>query len=135
LAVEGCAVSFSPANKADAPVVLVVEDEFIVRSSIAASLRDAGYNVVECGSGEDAIPLCKSNTSIDIVFTDINLSGQATGWDVAECFRRERPTVPVLYTSGKSIDPHRCVSGSVFVAKPYDSSDIVAACQRVTAGA
>jgi CheY-like chemotaxis protein len=135
LAVEGCAVSFSPTNKADAPVVLVVEDEFFVRSSIAASLRDAGYHVVECGSGEDAIALCKSYTSIDIVFTDINLSGSATGWDVAECFRLDRPTVSVLYASAKSIDPQRAVPGSVFVAKPYDSGDILAACRRVTAGA
>jgi CheY-like chemotaxis protein len=111
----------------------VVEDEFIVRCNIAACLRDAGYVVVECDSGKEAIALCHSNRSIDIVFTDINLAGQASGWDVAECFRIDRPNVPVLYTSGKSVDPRRCVPGSVFVAKPYRSDDILQVCQRVAA--
>jgi hypothetical protein len=51
---------------------------------------------------------------------------------VAECFRMDRPDVPVLYTSGKCIDAQRCVPGSVFVPKPYKSTDILEACQRVT---
>jgi hypothetical protein len=44
-----------------------------------------------------------------------------------------RPNVPVLYTSGKSVDPQRRVPGSVFVAKPYRSDDILEVCQRVAA--
>jgi hypothetical protein len=38
--------------------------------------------------------------SIDVLFTDVNLGGSASGWDVAECFRAARPDVPVVYTSG-----------------------------------
>ena len=125
-------MSVSVANHAHAPVVLVVEDEFFVRYDIAICLREAGYVVVETASGEEAIALCKSELSIDIVFTDINLLGPASGWDVAECFRTDRPDVPVLYTSGKSVDSRRCVPGSVFVPKPYKSTDILQACQRVT---
>jgi CheY-like chemotaxis protein len=130
---EAALVSLSALNNTRALVVLVVEDEFLVRCSIADCLRDAGYAVIETDSGEDAIALCKSNTSIDIVFTDINLSGAANGWDVAERFRTDRPNVPVLYTSGKSIEPGRSVPGSVFVAKPYSSSEILTAFQRATA--
>ena len=77
------------------------EDELLVRSNIAEWLRDAGCVVVESDSGEAAIALCKSDMPIDLVFTDINLGGAASGWDVAETFRRYRPNVPVLYTSGK----------------------------------
>ena len=112
-------MSVSVENGAQALVVLVVEDEFFVRYEIADRLRDAGYIVVETASGEEAIALCKSDMSIDIVFTDINLVGAASGWDVAESFQRDRPDVPVLYTSGKSLDLRRCVPGSAFVAKPY----------------
>jgi CheY-like chemotaxis protein len=101
------------------------------RYDVANCLRDAGYVVVETASGEEAIALCKSDTSIDMVFTDINLIGAATGWDVAECFRIERPDVPILYTSGKLIDPRRCVPGSAFVAKPYQHDDILNACRRL----
>jgi CheY-like chemotaxis protein len=121
----------SAANGAQAPVVLVVEDEFFVRCSISDCLRDAGYCVLETASGEEAIALCKSSRSIDMVFTDINLTGAASGWDVGECFRADRPNVPVLYTSGKSIDHGRCVPGSTFVAKPYRRHDILNACRRL----
>ena len=71
-----------------------------MRSNIAEWLRDAGCVVVESDSGEAAIALCKSDMPIDLVFTDINLGGAASGWDVAQTFRRYRPNVPVLYTSG-----------------------------------
>src|SRR2546429_9321348 len=108
----------SAANGAHAPVVLVVEDEFFVRCDTADCLRDAGYCVLETASGEEAIALCKSSNSIDLVFTDINLVGPANGWDVGECFRADRPNVPGLYTSGKSIDQGTWVPGSAFVPKP-----------------
>ena len=121
------------ANGAHALVVLVVEDEFLVRCNIACSLQEAGYLVVEAGSGEEAIALCNSETSIDMLFTDVNLGGPASGWDVAECFRAARPDVPVVYTSGKSINPGRCVPGSVFVTKPYQNGEILDVCQRLTA--
>jgi len=114
-------------------VVLVVEDEFLVRCAIATLLRDAGYVVVESESGEEAIALCESDTPIDILFTDINLAGAATGWDVANAFRTARPNAPVLYTSGKAIDRGRCVPGSVFVAKPYRSSEVVTVCRQAAA--
>jgi CheY-like chemotaxis protein len=102
-----------------------------VRFSIAESLRQAGYAVIERTSGEEAIALSQSNISIDIVFTDISLIGAATGWDVADCFRADRPDVSVLYASGKWIDPGRCVPGSAFVAKPYRHDDVISACQRL----
>jgi CheY-like chemotaxis protein len=92
------------ANGAHALVVLLAEDEFLVRYNVADCLQSAGYVVVEAGSGEEAIALCNPETSIDIVITDINLGGFASGWDVAECFRRFRPHVPVVYASGRSLD-------------------------------
>ena len=134
LAVEGELLSKSAKNGAHPPVVLVIEDEFFVRWNTARCLEDAGYVVVEAASGEEAIALCNSDTSIDVVFTDVNLGGYASGWDVAECFRSVRPNVPVVYTSGRSLDAGRCVGGSTFVPKPYDESDILKACQRLTAG-
>jgi CheY-like chemotaxis protein len=124
-------MSVSAAHDEHPIVVLVVEDEFFVRCSIATCLRDAGYVVIEIESGEEAIALSNSSMSIDIVFTDINLIGPATGWDVAECFRIERPDVPVLYTSGKTVDAQRCVPASEFIAKPYKSTDILKAFQRL----
>jgi hypothetical protein len=66
------------------------------------------------------------------VFTDINLVGAASGWDVAECSRINRPNVVVLYTSGKLVDAQRCCSRQrIRGAKPYKSNDILNACQRL----
>lgn len=134
LAPEGALLSRSAKNGVHPPVVLVIEDEFFVRSNIVSCLQEAGYGVVEAATGEEAIALCHSDTSIDMVFTDINLGGSTDGWDVAECFRSVRPDVPVLYTSGKSLDPGRGVAESVFVSKPYYESDILNALRRLTAG-
>lgn len=128
-------MSRSAKNRAHPPVVLVIEDEFFLRLNIVSCLQEAGYAVVEAATGEEAIALCHSETSIDVVFTDVNLGGYASGWDVAECFRAVRPDVPVVYTSGRSLDAGRCVGGSAFVPKPYRESDILKACQRLTAGA
>ena len=63
--------TISTANGHKARVVLIVEDEFLVRCGVADEFREAGYIVVETPSGEEAIALCKSDTAIDIVFTDI----------------------------------------------------------------
>jgi CheY-like chemotaxis protein len=131
LVLEGRAVAVSNPSEARARVVLVVEDELLLKGTIVACLQDAGFWVVETESGEEAIAFCKSGLTIDVVFTDINLAGAATGWDVADAFRMNRPNVPVLYTSGNLIDPKRGVPGSVIVAKPYRGSDVVNACRRL----
>jgi CheY-like chemotaxis protein len=124
-------VGIPTANGSKPPVVLLVEDDFIVRCGIADELRGAGYIVIETPSGEEAIALCKSDTAIDMVFTDINLIGAASGWDVGACFLADRPKVPVLYTSGQVIEPERCVPDGVFIAKPYQHNEILSACQRL----
>jgi CheY-like chemotaxis protein len=130
---EGALVPRSAENGAHPLVVLVIEDELFLRLNIVSCLQEAGYAVVEAVTGEEAIALCHSDTSIDLVFTDVNLGGYASGWDVAECFRTVRPGVPVVYTSGRSLDAGRCVGGSTFVPKPYRESDILKACRRLTA--
>jgi CheY-like chemotaxis protein len=124
-------VPTSTANGSAPLVILLVEDEVVVRWSIAEALREAGYTVVEAGSGEQAIAICASDVSVDLLFTDINLLGLATGWDVAESFRAHHPEVSVLYTSGERINSERCVGRSEFLAKPYHPGNAVSACQRL----
>ena len=122
------------ANEADDfVVVLIVEDENFIRLDIASYLEDAGYAVIEVGSGEAAIALCNPGTSIDMVITDINLGGTVSGWEVAECFRTVLPAIPVVYTSGQMIEHTRCVPGSAFVPKPYNKGYLLKECQRLIA--
>ena len=69
----------------------------------------------------------------DVLFTDINLGGSVSGWEVAERFRMDRPDGVVLYTSGNGIDPKRCCPDSLLLAKPYLHDDILRACERLRA--
>ena len=119
----------SKATTSEATTVLVVEDEFLVRDDVASYLRDAGCMVVEAGTGERAIALCRSGVSVDVLFTDINLGGAVTGWEVAEAFRAARGDIPVVYASGNGGDRTRCVPDSVFLSKPYRPRDVLSACR------
>ncbi len=123
-------------RKLSQPVVLVVEDEWLVRAIIADYLRNNGCHVIEAGSGEEAVSLIDGkdqqlkDQQLDVLFTDIRLGGELNGWDVAEVFREHRPDIRVLYASGHFIQPAREVSESQFFNKPYQSDDILEACRR-----
>jgi len=112
-------------------VVLIVEDEALVRANISHELRDAGCEVLEASSGESAIVFLRSGQQIDVIFTDIQLAGALSGWDVAEQGRESRATISVIYTSGNSVDRSRSVQNSLFFDKPYNGSRVVEACRRL----
>src|SRR5690349_17485997 len=112
-------------------VLLLVEDEALVRVEIARALRDAGWDVIETGSGKHAVVFLQSGQQIDVIFTDIQLQGDLTGWDVAEAGRASRAKMPVLYTSGNAVNRSRRVQGSLFFEKPYDCIEVVKACRRL----
>lgn len=107
--------------------VLIVEDDWLVRYSIAEFLRSAGHAAVEADSGEAAFAILQKRDGLDVLFTDIRLGGEANGWDVAEAFRASHPELPVVYTSGAVIMPERPVTGSMFFSKPYDPQQVLAA--------
>ena len=113
-------------------VVLVVEDDWLVRDFLASHLQDAGWRVLEADSAAQALAMLKAGRQIDIVITDIQLKGVLTGWDVAEAFRAAQPTMPIIYVSGNARDPSRLVPESLFFRKPYDPAAILRSCQGFT---
>ena len=118
-----------------AKIVLIVEDEFLLRHTIATYFRDAGCVVVEAESAEQAMTMCHGGTPVDILITDIQLGGPGSGWDVAAAFRSLWKMMPVIYTSGRVRDRTRSVPNSLFIDKPYRLSDIMNACQRLLVSA
>lgn len=115
-----------PAHQ-DRRVALIVEDDSLVRAAVVAEFEDGGWTVFDAASGEDAIALLPGQV-IDIVFTDIELAGHMSGWDVVDRLRSSNPSLPVVYTSGDATDRSRQVEGSLFFAKPYDPADVLNAC-------
>ena len=111
---------FDAAPEPDAdrkPVALVVEDEILVRSVIAAYLRDVGFVVVEAGNGAEAKQLLAAHSEIEIVFSDIQMPG-GDGLALADWIGEHCKGVPVLLTSGES-DARRKAGPRPFIPKPY----------------
>ena len=91
-------VSFAGARAGE--TVLLVEDDDSVRAYSASALAELGYVVLEACDGESARTLLDGQDKIDLLLTDVVLTGSLTGRDVAEHCRAARPGTPVLFTSG-----------------------------------
>ena len=98
--------------------ILVVEDEDLIRDVVVDILEGHGHDVLEAGSGEHALQLC-AETKPDLIFTDVKLPGQLSGWDVAIKCRQSHPAIPVIYATGHTLSDPRPVSGSIMLHKPY----------------
>lgn len=102
------------------PAVLVVEDEFLVRTSISAYLRDVGFTVIEAVTAAEAKAVFASGTTVDIVFADIRLPGDEDGLSLADWVKRQHGEVPVLVTSGSfSLRDPANLTPHPFMPKPY----------------
>lgn len=112
-------------------VALVVEDEWLVRMEIAVAFEAAGWIVLEAGSGEEAVGFLADGHAIDILVTDIRLTGPMTGWEVAEICRAELPDIPVIYASANPPIAARQVPDSIFVEKPTAISALIAASEQL----
>lgn len=88
---------------ADVRVVLVVEDEPIIRIDIADELRQWGYQVIEAGTADEAIVMLRSTAKIDVLLTDVWMPGSLDGLDLVRAARRERPDLRVVVLSGHTV--------------------------------
>ena len=114
--------------------VLVVEDEWIIRATIASCLRDAGCRVLEAPDGETAIALVEDGARIDVLVTDIRLGGRLDGWDVGEALRALLPAVAVVYASAAYREPRRPVVGGLELDKPCSPVEVLNACRSLSNG-
>ncbi len=116
-----------------ATTVLVVEDEFLIRMTLAEVLADEGYVVMEAGSGDDALQVLHANPAIAVLLTDIQLPGSLDGRALARKAREGRPDLPVLFMTGRSpaAGSGQPDSRAATIAKPYLPSDICNAVRRL----
>lgn len=108
------------------PVVLVVDDEPLIRMYAVDVLEDAGFSIVEAGSAEEALDQLSCHPEITVLFTDINMPGKLDGLDLAREVHRRRPHVQLIVASGKMRpSPDEIPDDGRFFAKPYDGTAIV----------
>ena len=123
-------MSSLPASSAFPHIVLVVEDEDIVRQMLTRVLGNAGYRTLEARHGEEALNMVTlAYPYLHLVITDVlmpKLDGRALG----QRLRERWPELPVLYISGyPAVDLLEAGGGSDFVPfmqKPLDTAQLVA---------
>ena len=113
----------------DEHVVLVVEDEVLIRIAAADHLRHCGLKVVEAGSAAEAQELILSGLNVDLVFSDITMPGAIDGIGLTQWLHEHAPGVPVILTSGvtSSLEAAKKVCANIhrMAPKPYDYDVIV----------
>jgi CheY-like chemotaxis protein len=109
------------------PIVLVVEDDVLVRNVVAAYLRECGFDVIEANGADEAIRVLQAGVQVDILFSDIQMPGSMDGFGLAQWVRRERPWLKVILTSGAARtakDAGDLCEHGPFLAKPYDHAEL-----------
>ena len=109
-------------------LLLLVEDEALIRMNLEEDLADAGFEVVVATNGKEAMAELGADASrFRGVLTDIKLGRGSDGWEVAQHARELKPEIPVIYISGDSAHewPVKGVPNSVMVAKPFVGAQII----------
>jgi len=110
-----------------ATVVLVVEDEVLVRFALADYLREQGFKVYEARSADEAIELLSFyKGQIDVVFSDVKMPGHLDGIALAGWIKKNRPGLPVILTSGELRLGWDATQQGQFLGKPYDLKHVLA---------
>jgi two-component system, response regulator PdtaR len=109
------------------PVVLIVEDEFLVRMDTRAALETAGFDVLEAGDADEAVAILSASNDIRLIFTDVHMPGSMDGLKLVHFIRDRWPPVKVVATSGHArITDSDLPEGVRFVPKPYSAAEITA---------
>jgi DNA-binding NtrC family response regulator len=115
-------------------VVLVVEDEALLRMMAMQIVEDAGFEPLEAANADDAVRILEARSDIRIVFTDIDMPGSMDGMKLAAAVRGRWPPIEIIVTSGHyNIRADELPTQGVFFRKPYNDREIIAALQRMAA--
>jgi CheY-like chemotaxis protein len=122
--------SFGPTTAAEEEpsTVLVVEDEVLIRLTVADYLRECGFHVLEAATADEAVRVLAAEVEVDIVFSDIQMPGSMDGFALARWIRDHHPHVRVLLTSGlgrtTAVARDLCEENPL-MPKPYDHGSLL----------
>lgn len=113
-------------------VVLVVEDEMLLRMRAIDMVEDAGYTSVEAVDAAEAVAILESRSDISLMFTDIQMPGSMDGLKLAHAVRERWPPIKIILVSGqlKPADIN-IPAGSRFYGKPLKAKEMIAELQRM----
>jgi CheY-like chemotaxis protein len=115
------------------PVILIVEDEFLLRLDSAETIEHAGFEVIQAANADEAIAILNARPDIHVVFTDIQMPGSMDGLRLARFVRNRWPPIKIVATSGQVVaSAGDSPAGSVFLPKPYRGAEVVATLRELT---
>ena len=116
-----------------APVILVVEDEALVRLSAIGMFEDAGFRMIEAGNSDEALELLETDCDVQLLFTDVNMPGTIDGLALARQVHDRWPHIGIMVASAKPmLQPHELPAGSRFEQKPYSPDTVVRHARELT---
>jgi two-component system, response regulator PdtaR len=120
------AVRTAMTQENERPVVLIVEDEPLVRMLGADVLEEAGFEVIEAFNGDEALAVLAARPDIAVLFTDVNMPGSLDGLDLARVVHERRPDIKLLIASGQvRLSQDEIPDAGRFLAKPYGPEAII----------
>jgi CheY-like chemotaxis protein len=115
-------------NSTKIPAVLIVEDEPLIRIGAVNLIEDAGFEVIEAASADEAIRILECRSDIRVMFTDIHMPGSMDGLKLAHAVRYRWPPIKIIVTSGREMVAEQDLpAGGCFFAKPYSPMEILGA--------
>ncbi|HLX16654.1 MAG TPA: response regulator [Bradyrhizobium sp.] len=115
------------------PVVLVVEDEFLLRMDAVEMIAGAGFEAVAAANADQAIEILESRRDISVVFTDIQIPGSMDGLKLARAIRGRWPPIKIVATSGRAIAADVDLpEGGRFLPKPYHPLQVAGILRELT---
>jgi CheY-like chemotaxis protein len=117
------------------PVVLIVEDEFLLRMDAVDMIAAAGFEAVEAANADEAIKILEARRDITVVFTDIQMPGSMDGLKLARAVRGRWPPIKIVATSGHlHVKESDLPEGGRFLPKPYNSLQVTGVLRELTYG-
>lgn len=111
--------------KALSSILVVVEDDALVRMDIVDSLEDDGFDVFQASNAEEAIQQLVENPSMVAIFTDVDMPGGMDGLRLAAMVRDRWPPIAIIVTSGhRNVDGGHLPAKALFLPKPYRNGEV-----------
>ncbi|EIM29891.1 response regulator [Microvirga lotononidis] len=109
------------------PLILVVEDEVLVRMTLVDVLEDAGFRVIEAAHADEALTVLKAGSDIQGVVTDVEMPrGSINGFELARKVRADWQEIGVLIASGRAAPKAGDLpDGALFIGKPVHPETLV----------
>ncbi len=108
------------------PALLLVEDDALVRLTVALMLEDDGFGVVEAGTAQEAIKLVRDGLDAPVMVTDVDLGAGPSGMQLADELRRLLPDLAIIFITGRTASVAGRVLGprEALLPKPFEGAEL-----------